>query len=255
MPFRLNTSRAAQGGFTLVELAIVLMIIGLLIAGILRGQEILNTARMNRTVKDIQAFSAAIATFHGKYDAMPGDMRNAQARVENCTVALSSCYNGNGDGTVGTRVLLWIGGQQGITTENTQFWKHLALSKIIGGVNPQANTTMWGSSHPVASVGGGYTVVASMQDPSDPTGSAFNGALALRLHGDLTNAIVDQSPTLTPHQAAYIDRKLDDGFANTGTARGYAAGAAGPAAQAACETKYNESNEQILCIMGFVMNI
>lgn len=242
-----------QSGFTLVELAIVLMIIGLLIGGILRGQELLNVTRMNTTVKQVQSYSAAVNIFQDKYDAMPGDMRTATARLVDCNGA---CVNGNGDGVVGTRVLLWIGGQQGVGTENTQFWKHLALSNMIAGVNPVATTPEWGSSHPAAAVSGGFDVVASMQDPADPTGSAFNGALALRLYGNLNGAIPDQWPTLTPHQAAYIDRKIDDGFANQGTARGYAAGANGAAARTACETgSYTETREEIWCIMGFVLNL
>ena len=244
--------RPSQSGFTLVELAIVLMIIGLLIAGILRGQEVLNITRMNRTVKDVQSYIAAIHIFKEKYDGLPGDLRLATSRMPGCSTA-SNCVNGNGDGKVGTPNLLWIGGQQAVATENTQFWKHLALSNMITGVNPVTNTVAWGSSHPASPMGGGFTVIWSTQDPADPTGSAFNGALALRMHGDLVNGIVDQSPTVTPHQAAYIDRKLDDGFANQGTARGYAAGAAGPQAQQDCEAKYNEGNERILCIMGFVL--
>lgn len=69
---------------------------------------------------------------------------------------------------------------------------------MISGINPIADAPEWGSSYPTTPVGGGFSVVTSIQDPGDPNGSAFNGALALRLHGDLVNVIVDQSPTLTP---------------------------------------------------------
>lgn len=84
------------------------------------------------------------------------------------------------------------------------------MTKIISGIEPSANTPVWGRSHPASPLGGGFTVVTTRRDPNDPTGSSFNGALVLRLHEDLNNAVVDQAVVVSPKQAAQIDRKMDD---------------------------------------------
>lgn len=241
-----------QSGFTLVELAIVLMIIGLLIGGILRGQELLNNARANATARQVTAYIGALATFRDAYGAFPGDLANAQRRIPGCTT-VNSCYNGNSDGVVGDLNLVWLGMPQPATTENMQFWKHLAMTKIIGGISPSASTSEWGRSHPTAPIGGGFSVITTRQDPGDPVGSSFNGALVLRLHGDLTNPIVDESGVASPQQAAYIDRKLDDGFPNRGSVQSFAAGINWNE-QPDCENEYRESNNKPICTMGFLMN-
>ncbi len=93
-----------ESGFTLVELAIVLMIIGLLIGAILRGQELLESARITATLQQVKAYQGAIVTFRDTYGALPGDLRTALDRVPNCT-AVNSCVNGNGDGMIGPPVL------------------------------------------------------------------------------------------------------------------------------------------------------
>lgn len=140
-------------------------------------------------------------------------------------------------------------------TENTQFWKHLALSRIISGVNPSADIIEWGHSNPASLLGGGFTVLTTSNDPNDPTGSSFNGALVLRFHAEMTRAMVDESPVVSPKQAAYIDRKMDDGIPNTGGVQSFAAGIQGVQGQADCEIEYRESEDRLLCIMGFLLNL
>lgn len=240
-----------QAGFTLVELAIVLMIIGLLIGGILRGQEILNNARISATIKQVTSYAGAVATFRDTYGTLPGDMSGAIGRIPGC-ISENSCLNGNGNGVIGTVTVVWIGGQQGNATENTQFWKHLALTKIISGVDLSV-TPIWGRSHPASPLGGGFTVVTTRRDPNDPTGSSFNGALVLRLHEDLNNPVVDQAVAVSPKQAAQIDRKMDDGIPNTGDVQSHAAGNAG-GRQALCEVAYDETTQEKLCTMAFLLN-
>ena len=75
-----------QAGFTLVELAIVMIIIGLLIAGVLKGQQLITNAQIAATVAQVKAFDAATTSFKDMYAAMPGDMSTAAslARLPNC---------------------------------------------------------------------------------------------------------------------------------------------------------------------------
>ncbi|HMD55271.1 MAG TPA: prepilin-type N-terminal cleavage/methylation domain-containing protein, partial [Phycisphaerae bacterium] len=90
----------AQAGFTLVELAIVMIIIGLLIAGVLKGQALIANAQVTSTVAQVKAIEAATTTFKDTYNALPGDLGPAGVpalRLPNCAAAPCSTA-GNGDG-------------------------------------------------------------------------------------------------------------------------------------------------------------
>ncbi len=240
----------AQRGFTLVELAIVLMIIGLLIGGILRGQEIMRTARASATIKQVNSYVGALAGFRDRYSALPGDMRDALTRIPNCSTD-TNCSNGNGNNLVGALTLFWAGGQSGINTENTQFWKHLSMAKFVSGVNIGAGATEWGESHPISPLSGGYTVITT-QDGGE--GSFASGTMILRLHGALNAnaANIEEEPSASPFEARYIDTKMDDGLPATGNVRAKADG--NGAAVANCEVRY-DSSETKFCVMAFAMNI
>jgi prepilin-type N-terminal cleavage/methylation domain-containing protein len=118
-----------QSGFTLIELAIVMIIIGLLIGGILKGQELVGNARVTATVAQIKGIDGAISTFRDKYSAMPGDIQSAFTRLPNCTA--NPCRRGgNADG----RIDINVGGTPGISRENTLAFVHLAAADLISGV-------------------------------------------------------------------------------------------------------------------------
>lgn len=116
-----------KSGFTLVELAIVLMIIGLLIGGILKGQELIQNARILSFVRQNKALDAAILTFMDSYGYKPGDMPSPSTRLPNCSA--TPCSNaGDGDGI--------IGGSTGtFTNENNTAFIHLNVANLISGVD------------------------------------------------------------------------------------------------------------------------
>jgi len=93
-----NKSRKA--GFTLVELSIVLVIIGLIIGGVLTGKQIMLNAQVTNAVNAIQAYEAQFQTYVQNYGAMPGDDRSATTRFSSANIPVdTSSSNGTLEGT------------------------------------------------------------------------------------------------------------------------------------------------------------
>src|SRR4030088_3250787 len=97
-----NNKRLTGSVFTLVEIAIVLVIIGLLLGGILKGQEMITQAKIKNIVNDFNGITAAINSYQDRYKALPGDDLGAQARWTSIVGTDSTIGNGNGDGQFGT---------------------------------------------------------------------------------------------------------------------------------------------------------
>ena len=219
------THDRSQAGFTLVELAIVMIIIGLLIGGILKGQELIANAQVTATASQIKSVEAALNTFDDSYSAMPGDMLAPGTRLPNCTAApCSTAGDGNG------RIAQAPAAAAAAGDEATRFWSQMATVDLLGGVDPASVAIAWGGALPAAEIGGGFTIGYAAAAPAGSAGTFNSGHyLGMRqtpdvaIAGDATNA------NLKPTQAARIDRKLDDGAADAGTVRG-----AGSAAATGC---------------------
>ncbi|MBL8641113.1 MAG: prepilin-type N-terminal cleavage/methylation domain-containing protein [Alphaproteobacteria bacterium] len=247
-----STARRNESGFTLVELAIVMIIIGLLIGGILKGQELITNARVSSTVAQVKAIESGISGFRDKYAAFPGDLANPGGRLPSCTVA--PC---NGVATGGTLANGFIepqnpGGTTVLQDEASVAFIHLAAAGLIGGVQPTATALGAGRSHPTTPLGGTWAI------------SSFNGTATGVVNangvpagvyvlskqvapGTITTA--DNVQNMTPSSAANIDRKLDDGVPTSGQVRavGGNLNAANCASGPAGGDIYNESLSGTFC--------
>lgn len=210
--------RKKEAGFTLVELAIVMMIIGLLLGGILKGQELIKNARISATGAQLKAFESAITSFRDIYGGKPGDLNNAATRVPGCAAGnTNSCQNGNGDSYIwgAKSINYWPG--TSIALESRQAFKHLALADLIGGVN--ASTANYLEAWPLPEIGEGYIVMGE-----------HDGAVRSHLGGTSNTpagiyvGITRQANwtgtygrVMSPAEAARLDRKIDDGSPGTGS--------------------------------------
>jgi prepilin-type N-terminal cleavage/methylation domain-containing protein len=118
--------KSQQSGFTLVEIAIVLVIIGLLLGGILKGQELINSARVKNLANDFRVIPTYIYAYQDKFKALPGDDAAAAAHV-------NGAANATTPGTVGNGVIEGAWNSATKTDESYLFWQHVRLSNLASG--------------------------------------------------------------------------------------------------------------------------
>ncbi len=210
-------------GFSLVELSIVLVILGLLVGGVLTGQSLIRAAELRSVTTEFQKYQAAVNTFRDKYFALPGDMTNATAFWGAAHATPATCIttvgtgtqtcNGNGDSQVTSA--------DGGTTfgEIFRFWQHLANAGLMEG-----NYTG------VAGAGGSVNEIPATNVPRSKlnnagwsaiyagTAATSGGAIAYAV--DYGNRLLIAAPStganivnpiLKPEEAWNIDTKIDDG--------------------------------------------
>ncbi len=182
-----------QKGFTLIEIAIVLLIIGMLLGGIMKGQSMINSARVRAIANDLTGIEAAWISFQDRYRSLPGDFSRASTHL------ITGAVDGNANAIVES------GAEAGAV------WQHLASAGFISGNFDGA---------PVASLNDG--VCAATTCPGNP----YNGFYKI---GNSNNALnqANASHELTtggniPVEVMYeLDLKMDDGVAGTGRLRAF----------------------------------
>lgn len=180
-----------QAGFTLVEIAIVLVIIGLLLGGVLKGQELIDSARAKSVATDFRNTATMIAAYQDRFRALPGDDRNAERHFGSQETA-----KGNGDGKIDG---LWDSTASDQTaSEAAYFWQHLRLANLAPGSLAKPSAGDW---EPLNAQGGRIGV----QSAQPFTG--MRGRLFV-CQGNVSGRIAQQ-----------VDASMDDGRPDQGAVR------------------------------------
>ncbi len=184
-----------QTGFTLIELAIVLVIIGLLLGGVLRGQELINSAKVKNMANDFRSIPVYIYGYQDKFKAFPGDDRAAVTHVVATT-------NGNGNGALEGS---WFN-NLATTSEAYQFWQHVRLANLAPGATNAANLD-WrptnADGNPIGIMAGTNSLVATAM--LDGAGAAIKGSYIICSQGILGKYVTQ------------LDTNIDDGNSATGS--------------------------------------
>lgn len=178
-----------QVGFTLIELAIVLVIIGLLLGGVLKGQELINSAKVKNMATDFRNIPVYIYGYQDKFKALPGDDGAAAGHV-------GSISSGNGNGAIGG---VW--NSSDISQESAKFWEHVRLAGLAPGSTVITGATATSGFFPT-NADGGRIGVSSVVPIANLPGAYFMCSTAI-----------------LGKYAKQIDLTLDDGTPNGGSLR------------------------------------
>jgi len=180
--------RGKGKGFTLVELAIVLVVIGIIIGAVLKGQEMIFNAKVKRTVSLIKELMAAVHVYYDRYGYYPGDDPTASQRWG------INAPNGNGDGTV---CMQHWWGPCNATDEYKYLIRHLRYANILSGdpnEDPPIISVPFGQKHPT---------------PAMP--------LVIGTAAHFSNKLILVIPYIPSIAAEMVDRTMDDGLRVSGT--------------------------------------
>lgn len=200
------TTPRPQGGFTLIELSIVLVIIGLIVGGVLVGQDLIKAAEVRAGVGQIEKYEAAANTFRSKYNGLPGDIPNA-GNFGLTTLGVT----GNGNGVLGRTA----DDANDFDGESAAFFRHLAQTNLVadsitGADFTAANVNTVTAYVPASKMGRGVLVM--------PYGSGGLNYYSLGVMsvaaGQVTMPADDAGMAVI--DAFNFDTKLDDGNPSTG---------------------------------------
>ena len=170
-------------GFSLIEVAIAIVIIGLVASFTLKGKELIHTAKLNSVAEQVNSFKIAIQMFVDKYGTLPGDCPNAKEMID------SGLENGSGNGTIK------------YANDAKKFWKHLVASGLL--------SVELINGYPASKLGGFYSVSSEIAG-HEGTWIILNGGTSNNYN---FKGIISQK------DAYHIDKKNDTGDPSTGEIR------------------------------------
>ena len=189
-----------QSGFTLVEIAIVLVVIGLLLGGVLKGQELIESSKVKSMAKDLTSYSTMMTAYQDRYRGVPGDDLTATTNVDRgWGLATAKFAAGDNDALIGTPTVLTNAATMAAATnksETTTVENFSAIQALRYAGFLEGDVLM---ATPLRNAVGGYIAFT-------------NGVL-----GIAHNVVCFSG--LNGKQAGALDRLLDDGISNTGRVR------------------------------------
>lgn len=244
--------------FTLLEMAVVIVIISLLIGGVLVGQTLKRSSQLRGIILDAQSYAASISQFQDKFGYLPGDMPTATRVWGRVGGGTGDCANSATDVSVGKTTCNGDGNGliDGVQSEEFRAWQQLVAAEFISGsytgVQGSGGVahTIVGVNAPAGPFGntGFFLWSWGYKDSSDPTlfEGDYNNTMVF---GGETPANYPSLPVLAGAEANSIDLKNDDGLPATGSVRG-------PKNIAACSGGVNNSyittGSDPVCILFFM---
>ena len=205
--------RKTKRGFSLVEVAIAVLVISLIATFSLKGKELIRTAKLRAVIEQVETYRIAANSFSEKYGAIPGDLRNAKELIN------ESLENGNGSGEILSN------------DDAKRFWSHLSKSGLVG--------VELVNGYPVSKIGGYFSVSSKIEGRP--------GIWLILSKGTSDNR--NFSGIMTTESAYYIDRSIDNGLPLEGDVQimkgQYASG------ECVVGSKYNFKNKNEDCVILF----
>jgi len=216
---------STEAGFTLVEIAIVLVIIGLLLGGILKGQEMITQAKIKNIINDFNGVTVAVTSYQDRYRAIPGDDLNASARWTTQAPA-----SGNGNGVIAGLYNAPPGAAAPASAaESNLFWQHLRIAGFVPGLTTGAGS---GTQPPNAAAG----MVGVQNAVSTGIGLGFTGLTIC-------------SSNIPDKVAIAADTQMDDSNSQTGQVRSQLQTTSNPDLGTTAATNYVETgvSQYLIC--------
>lgn len=209
----MNILKKANRGFSLIEVAIAVVVIGLIVSFSMKGKELINTARLRAVSDQINTFKIATQTFVDKYGSLPGDLQNAKELIN------ESLENGRGDGVFAT------------VDDAKRFWQHLIAADLI--------SVELINGFPSSKCGGYYSVSSNID--------GHDGTWLVLCKNTTDNQRF--SGVLSPEEAYMIDKANDTGAPLTGDIRAIKSATA--SGECITSSKYNLKNKNKDCVLLF----
>ncbi len=214
--------QSRSSGFSLLEMSIVLIIIGLLVGGIMSGRAIIESSKLKDVMVEMDYYLTATKSFQSMYNGLPGDLGNATSIWGVLHATPATCFttiatgkatcNGDND----TRIQTW--------NEQFRFWQHLKNADLIKGSftgtgDPAGGQNPSRANLPETAIEVAFFAVKFLD--VNPGGNYFAGNYGNVFTIGTTSGTSSEFPIFSAEQAQEIDSKMDDGKPGSGLIRSH----------------------------------